>query len=186
MKRILLIVAMALLAGCGATTGTNARSSISTFDGARVVSIDPHGTNCGMSMVCSLLGAQWSSNQPDRVQLVVSTMGEYASIQMAGLNIDGTIIPLADSAQLTQYTQSMSQTPETYNVAAAQLGRTSTRSFIAPLALVDRILAARSVKMRVQTDGVTIDSIIFEGDKDSKAHHALERFIAQVRSAPAA
>lgn len=179
------LAAAAGLGGCGATAGTKAHIQTSTFDGSRTVYIEAHGTNCGMSMVCSMLGAQWNSAAPAQAQLVVETMGSYASINRAALNIDGQIIRLEPTATATQYRQSISQAPGTYSSAIAALGRTSTQTFRAPLDLVRRMLAAKDVRLRVVTSETTIESTVFSPAADSKAHHALQRFVAQVDAARA-
>ncbi|MGP1666889.1 MAG: hypothetical protein ACTS5I_13445, partial [Rhodanobacter sp.] len=156
---------------------------ISSFDNSHTVWIEAHGTNCGMSMVCSMLGAQWTDSTPDKAMLVVQTMGSYAAITAAAVNIDGRIVVLPMPKSLTHYSQSLPQPSGQYNAAMAELGRTSTQGFDASLGLIRQILAAHSVKLRVQTSEVTIDSIVFTADKDSKAHHALKRFMAQVDAA---
>lgn len=178
---VLLVVASVTLLGCGATTGTSARSTISTFDGARIVSIDAHSTNCNMSMVCSLLGATWTSSVPTKAMLGVEVMADYTSIQSAYLNIDGRIVHLDVSEPITHFDQVLPQpSGALYSPGLAELGRRSSKGFMVPLDLVRSILAAKDVRLRVATTDVTIDSVVFTADKDSKAHHALERFIVQV------
>lgn len=179
MKYIVITGLMLLLVGCGATVGLGAKTSTSTFDGSRSVSIEPHGTNCGMSMVCSSLGAEWNSRLKDQAMLVVECMGDYSSIDAASLNIDGEIIPL-QSRVLTDYSNNMADSGANHSAAMDQLTRTSTRRYSVPLSLINRIAAAHSVKLRVVTSQVTIDSVVIDGSKDSKAYHALGRFLAQV------
>lgn len=182
MKQIFLMaVVVLMLAGCGATVGLGAKTTVSTFDGSRNVWIDTHGTNCGMSMVCSQLGAQWTSSAPDRVILNVGTMGAYENINAAALNIDGQVIALQPAEALTHFGEAGGEpSGRNYNPAMQEALRTSTQGFVATTELVRKVLASRSVKLRVQTSEGTIDSVIIDGPKDSKAYYALQRFMTQV------
>lgn len=74
MKRMVLLVAAAVLAACATTSGGDATEHRSGFSGGRIVSISPHGAICPiatMGVGCSSLGAYWDSTRPDRAQLVV-------------------------------------------------------------------------------------------------------------------
>lgn len=183
LRMLCAVAVVVLLAACGATTGTNARSSTSAFDGSRTVYIEPHGTDCGMSMVCSSLGAQWNSKAPSQAVLVIETMGAYQSIDSASLNIDGHITHLDRSSGLTHFSQSVQQSAGTYSSAIAELGRTSTQAFHGSLDLIRQMLGAHDVRLRVVTSEMTIDSVVFAAHKDSKSHHALERFMVRVNAA---
>lgn len=185
MKKIFAIACAALLlAACGATTGQAARTTVSTFDGARIVSIEPHSTDCNMAALCSLLGATWTSNVPGKAMLDVEVMTDYTGIQSASLNIDGRIVHLDAPESITHFKQVLPQpSAAPYNPGLAVLGRRSSKGFMVPLDLVRSILSAQDVRLRVATTDATIDSVVFGPDKDSKAHHALERFIAQLDQA---
>jgi hypothetical protein len=178
MKTLFAVMLCFSLAGCGATVGLGARTSVSTFDGSRSVSIEPHGTNCGMSMVCTLVGAEWNSKHPEQAFLIIEYMGSYTSIQAAALNVDGQIIPISpEKGESTQFSN-----PEEYsgNLGLTQLARTSDRYFPVPLALIERISSSKSVKLRVRISETTIDSVIIDGQKDSKAFYALQRFLKEI------
>ncbi len=72
MKRLApaLLALSIFLTGCSNSTGLAPSVSQSGFDGGRVVDIEPHGNSCA-SMICSGLGAQWSSTNPDIVFLKI-------------------------------------------------------------------------------------------------------------------
>jgi hypothetical protein len=163
------------LSGCATTSGLSAKSSVSTFDGTRHVTIAPHGANCGMSMVCDGIGAEWTSSDKDRAMLFFTYWGEYRSIQGARFNIDGQIIDLAPGPNYTDF-----QSGHTGNAALDISESTSTRGFLVPLSLVQRIEASKSVKLQLVMDNLTLDSIIIDGKTTSKAYYALGRFLAEI------
>lgn len=182
MKHLIVAVAALVLMACGATVGQNARSDVSKFDGSRNVWIDQHGTNCGMSMTCSDVGAAWTSADPNHVVLRIGTMGAYESISAAALNIDGRIITLQPVEAFTHLGHAGGVASyDTYSPANQEALRTSERGFLVPMEIIREILASKSVKLRVQTSEMTIDSVVIDGSKDSKAFYALQRFMLKVQ-----
>lgn len=133
-----------------------------------------------MSLVCSAVGAEWHSDRPDSANLIIETSGSYASIDGCVINIDGRIVALSPDAASTRYSNDQAERTGYANPGFDQLSRTSTRYFNIPLATVREMATAASVKMRVRTSEVTIDSVIMDGAKDSKARFALQRFLAEV------
>ena len=130
MKRtaILLLVAAAL-AGCSTTSGTGPRISKSGFDGARIVTINPHGNAC-RSMICTGLGAQWNSKHPTDSILVVSLFNEVKAIVGAQLNIDGQVYDLSNAQPFTNFSDFGAATKE------------SRKGFIVPTDLIRKIAAS--------------------------------------------
>lgn len=182
MKHLLVVCMVFALSACGATVGENARSDVSKFDGSRNVWIDQHGTNCGMSMTCSDVGAQWTSADPAHAVLRIGTMGAYESITAAALNINGRIIELQPVEASTHFDHAGGvPSYQTYSPANQEALRTSQRGFLVSVDLIREILASKSVKLRVQTSEVTIDSVIIDGSKDSKAYYALQRFVTKIQ-----
>lgn len=180
MKRIAVALALAAAVLTGVTHASDARVSIDDFDGTTRVRVNPHGMSCAWSEPCFLVGADWNSKRPDVAILVVEFMGAYTPIKAAALNIDGEVVPLSPPHQLTDYGQGIVFTPGTYNPALAQAGRTSTQGFDVPLAVLQRVLAARTVKMRIIVAQGNIDARLIDSDKTSKAYGALQRFWAKV------
>jgi len=167
MKNLVIVALVLLVAGCSTTSGTNPEVSYSGFDNARVVRIMPHGTACE-KMLCTGIGADWSSATPKSVMLVVAVYGEYTAITGARLNIDGRQIELVPSRSLTD----LDYLGTTY--------RESTKGFTTDLEVVRQILQSKSTWLRVSTATGYIDNYIIADGKDSKAFHALKRFIDEV------
>lgn len=87
--RTLMIVAAALaLAGCA--TGSQPTSRVSGLDGSRVVTVPGHGNACS-GVVCTGLGAQWSSATPDHALLVVYVFNDVRAITGASLSVGGRV-----------------------------------------------------------------------------------------------
>ena len=168
MKRtaILLLVAAAL-AGCSTTSGTGPRISKSGFDGARIVTINPHGNAC-RSMICTGLGAQWNSKHPTDSILVVSLFNEVKAIVGAQLNIDGQVYDLSNAQPFTNFSDFGAATKE------------SRKGFIVPTDLIRKIAASHRTWLRVTTSAENYEDAVIDGQTDSKAYHALRRFVASV------
>lgn len=156
---------VALLAGCATTSGLEPTVARSGFDNARVVNIAPHGTSC-RAAGCTSLGAQWRSSAPDQALLVVG-LYEIRAITGAQLNVDGKIITLSNSRDLTAF---------------AQMGyvKQSTKAFQVPLATIRELADAKRAWIRVSSPTGYIEDAIIDGTTDSKAYHALIRFLASV------
>lgn len=167
MKRLVIFALVMLVAGCSTTSGTNPEVSYSGFDNARIVRIMPHAAAC-KEMVCTGVGADWSSADPESVMLVIAVFGEYAAITGARLNIDGRQVELKPSKSLTDFDH------------LDYTHRESTKGFIADLDLVRQILNSKRSWLRVSTVTGYIDNFIVADGKDSKAFHALKRFIDEV------
>ena len=168
MKRttILLLVAVAV-AGCSTTSGTGPRVSQSGFDGARIVTINPHGNAC-RSMICTGLGAQWSSKNPKESVLVVSLFNEVKAIVGAQLNIDGKVYDLSNAQPFTNFSDFGAATKE------------SRKGFIVSTDLIRKIVASQRTWLRVTTTAGNFEDAVIDGPTDSKALHALKRFLASV------
>ncbi len=175
MKRMVLLAAVAALAACATTSGGDATEHRSGFSGGRIVSIAPHGSICSLGASCAGLGATWDSTRPDRAQLVIMLMeGRYRSITGLDLNVDGRITRVEPSSLPT----SLERIPGS---AAVQ----SIRHFPVALATVRELGVAKRVWLRVHTLDGYIETAIIDGPQDSKAYHAIGRFLAQVDAGPA-
>jgi predicted alpha/beta hydrolase len=161
------IIALAALAGCSTTAGTGPRVSQSGFDGARIVTISPHGNACN-SMICTGLGAQWSSKNPADAVLVVSLFNEVRAIVGAQLNIDGKVYDLSNAQPFTNFSDFGAATRE------------ARKGFIVPTDLIRQITASQRTWLRVTTTAGNFEDAVIDGQTDSKAFHALRRFLASV------
>lgn len=165
----LISILTVLLAACSTTSGTNPVVGHGGFDNARTVTISPHGNACS-SMICTGLGAQWNSKNPNSAILIVQVFNEYAAISGAELNIDGRKITLSSAQTVTDFS----------SPGAAM--RESSKGFSTSFSVIEEILSAKRVWLRVQTPTGYIEDAVIDEKKDSKAYHALSRFVTAVKS----
>jgi hypothetical protein len=158
---------------------SDAKIKTDEFDGATRVWIDPHGLNCGMNMICPLLGARWTSKAPGAAVLAVEVVNTYSAITGVRLNIDGSFLDLQPIDEPTRF-KNNGGAPGVAPV------RYSTKDYLIPLELVEAILAAKDVKVRVSTADGFVDGALIGGKKNSKAAGALGRFWKLVPQRPAA
>lgn len=173
MTKLHLLAALlsAALAGCATTSGVAPRESRSGFDGARVVTIEGHGNAC-QTMLCTGLGAQWTSARPESAILSVYVFSEIRGITGAQVSVDA-LPPLR-----------LTPLPGLTNFSVDSGVRKSRSDFAVPLATVRQIAGAQRAWLRVQTTNGYIEDAIVDGSVDSHALHALRRFLAQVDVRP--
>lgn len=155
------------VAACATTDGLAAKSTTSGFDGARVVSIPAHGAACTQS-VCPGLGANWSSQLPTTAILTVSLFNDISGITGAAVNVNGETVTLKRLGVITNFSR------------PGDPLRQSRADFAAPLQLVRQIAAADRAWLRVNTTDGYIEAAIVDGQTDSKALHAMRRFLAEL------
>ena len=154
-----------LVSGCATTVGMPASSTVSGFDGSRFIDIPPHGTQCRGMMICPIVGASWNTKASTPI-ITVGLANKTIGIRSASLNIDGRVVELGQASTLTKFE----------NFAGI---KQSTNVF--PIAMDDLVAigASKRTWLRVVTmDGVVEDAIIDEKG-DSKAFHAIKRFVAE-------
>lgn len=172
--RLSMTLAALALAGCATTSGTGPTVSRSGFDGSTVVDISPHGNDCS-SMTCTGLGAQWSSANPQSAILKVQVFNDITAITGAQISVDGQVISLEPLRGLTNFDTS---TPGL---------KASVKGYHVTLSDLRRISGAQRAWLRVSTPSGYVEDRIVEGPADSKALHAIRRFLAavdQARPAP--
>lgn len=169
MKILYVPILALILSACATTSGSDPIVGFSGFDNAKTVSISPHGNACS-SMLCTGLGAQWNSSNPESAILIVRVFNEYAVINHAELNIDGKKIELASVQTVTDF-----GTPSTGI-------HESSKAFGVPLTVIEQIISANKVWLRVSTPSGYIEDPVKDGSKDSKAYHALSRFVLAIKS----
>ena len=171
----------ALLLASGMAHGLEPKIAKDDFDGATRVWITPHGLDCGGAMSCFALGARWTSNEKDAAVLELQTLNVgYVGVEGIKLNIDGQMVELKPFGETKYNSPDSGLSPQ-----LREMLRTSTRDFLMPLELVQVVLDAKSVKVRVMTRDGFIDGTLSGGKKPSKAAGALSRFIAKVPYQPA-
>ncbi|MEI7177135.1 hypothetical protein [Pectobacterium carotovorum] len=172
MKKVIVagMVAFAL-AGCANNIGLSPETNVSKFDGVKTVTIQPHGADCCMS-----IGAFWSEKVPDSAILNLTTYVKYMNLEGAELRVDDKIIKLRPVDVLTKFEQ-MTPGNNAVNVP------TSTRGFAISLSDLRQIMTAKTSMIRLTTlsDGAIVGTIK-DGQSDTKAYYALQRFLNQVPS----
>jgi hypothetical protein len=164
-KRIICGLFVLVLSGCANTIGMAPQEGYSGFDNARTVNLPPHGNAC-TGWVCTGFGAQWSDAHPDEALLIVTVFNDTTAVMGALLNIDGEKIRLDQSQAFTSFD--------------SEVIKTSSKAYLVPLELVRRIVDAKRVWLRVETPDGTIEDAVIDGTTDSKAYHALKRFLVQI------
>lgn len=160
-----------LLSGCSTTSGTGPAVSHSGFDNATVIRINPHGNACS-GMVCTGLGAHWNATRPEETILVVSVFNSINAITGAKLNIDGEVHQLRVMETFTNFSEFGAATKE------------SRKGFLVPTSLVRKITMSKRTWLRVNTTSGYVEDAVIDGGKDSKAFHAMKRFLSEVDRQP--
>ncbi|RUO20927.1 hypothetical protein CWE08_07450 [Aliidiomarina iranensis] len=167
MRKTMITMTLAtLLTACATTTGTQPDVRTSGFDQAKIVEIQPHGASCG-SAGCLGLGAQWNESHGDNAFFIVTSYMDYVAILDAQLNIDGQVIDLEPADVVTDFD--------------SQYGKVSSKGFRTNLDTIEAITKADRVWLRIKTPNGTREDRIIDQDGDSKAYHAMKRFMNSVR-----
>ncbi len=171
MRLAALPLAAALLSSCATTSGTAPKTATSGFDGARVVTIEPHGAAC-REFFCPGLGAQWRSDAPELALVRVAIFNEIRGITGAQISVDDQATTWRKVTPLTDFSR------------PGSLLKVSSADFAVPLEQV-RVIASgqRRVWLRVLTTAGSMEVPVIDGQTDSKAFHALRRFVAEVDAA---
>ncbi|RIJ15944.1 hypothetical protein D1227_06475 [Henriciella mobilis] len=147
-----------------------AKTTYSGFDDSAVVHINPHGNAC-TQFICTGFGGQWQEAKPDMFLLRAAVFNETTAILGASFNIDGEVVELEPAGGFTDFERVLDTVEG------------SEKDFVAPISLIDRILTADRVWMRVTTSDGNLEDAVIDGGKDSKAYHALRRFSAEISAA---
>ena len=175
MKKVLtgLLIAT-LLGGCATTSGTSARTEVSSFDGAKRVSISPHASVCATNyMPCALLGFTWSDKDPSQANILVQIVdpvksGDYHAIATTKLNIDGDIIILKPSLG------------DRNKFDYDDIFKTTSRLYDVPVSTLERVKVSTNTKIQVIADGAVIEGDLKNSGDSTKAYYAMLRFLEQV------
>lgn len=181
MKKIIAGALLALMmTGCATTSGLEAKTSVSTFDGAKSVTIPAHGMNCTKGLVCDMIGFSWSSKLPDLSGFMVEIKdlngggnSKFYPIKVVKLNIDGEIVTLKPL---------IAGDGSKFDFDRTTLFKTTTRSYEAPISLLDKIKASNTTKTQIIAEGAVFEDVLKDSDKNSKAYYAMLRFLEQVEA----
>ncbi|WP_372810067.1 hypothetical protein [Pseudoalteromonas nigrifaciens] len=180
MKRLFLCAALSLgVLGCATSSGLNPTTSKSEFDNTKTIDIKPHGLSCkNTGVYCPTLGFRWEDDSPSTaaIRLVIldlyssqSIGGDYVRIGNLRLKIDGELVTLSPvGSGLTSYN---------YDKIT---GRTSTQAYVVPKSLLNKIYSSKETLVQVVTDKGDIEDYIIKPNADTKAYHALNRFLEAI------
>ncbi|MCP4746334.1 MAG: hypothetical protein GY874_09375 [Desulfobacteraceae bacterium] len=168
MKNLMIVIIMFLITSCSTASVVGPKISHSGFDNSLIVRIDPHGTMYNSKGLVTSIGASWNSSNPDIVILSIQIFYEYHAITEAFLNIDGKKFELLSTKTVTDLNR---------DIAGF---KSSTKGFIVSIKTIDEILKAKRVWLKINTPTGYAENGIIDGEKDSKAYHALKRFIESI------
>lgn len=167
-----LFVVVSALVGCGslhhAMTGQGQLLiQDSKFDGAKIIEITPSAIkplDSGMYSMNTLVGATWSSEKPELIQLNVeysSAVGSnaYTSFRSIEFNLDG-------DTQKFNFGASTDFESSGYNSVTNTIYTESSNSVVIPYSYFEQILASKKPMIRVTTsDGVESGDLSVESDQ---------------------
>lgn len=180
MKQIILCAALSLgLVGCATSSGLSPTVSKSEFDNKKTIDIAPHGLSCkNTGVYCPTFGFRWSDDDASSalIRIVMLDLygtqiigGDYAEIRDLRLKIDGEMVTLKPvGIGLTNYD---------YDKIT---GKTSTQAYKVPRSLLTKIYSSKETLVQVVTDKGNIEDYIVKPDADTKAYHALGRFLESI------
>ncbi len=120
-------------------------------------------------MIGTGIGAQWNEVKKDQVILIIAVFNTTTAITGAELNIDGEKLTLTPTADITDME------------SGGEIMKKSTKGFVTKLATVEKIIRSKRTWLRVSTPTGTMEDAVIDGAKDSKAYHALKRFMDAVK-----
>jgi hypothetical protein len=167
MKNLICLFTIIALTACANNIGSAPTESYSGFDDAKIITLPKHGNACG-GWVCTGLGGQWNEAHPQEVLLFVTVFNDITGITGALLNIDGQKIRLKAQQATTSFDQ--------------QAMKISSKTFLVELDLIQRIVGAKKVWLRVETPDGSLEDAIIDGETDSKAFYALKRFLSKIEA----
>lgn len=170
-----------LVAGCASLPG-GIQTNVSDFDGSREVYMEPAPLPTQGAMVTYiLLGAHWTSEEPETVYLIARTTRDYTRIEAEdGLefNIDGEVVSLDSDAALTELEGDRIQ---------GVTHRQSTRPFTATLELVETLADSEGVRVRMRVgQGEYYEARLETEGMSAGAYNSLNEFLEEVKAQKAA
>lgn len=179
MKKVLFALTTALiLTGCATTSGLDAKTQVSSFDGSKSVAIAPHGFACVNYLTCATTGFSWNNKRPEQASMLVEILdpvkgGDYHAIAAVKINIDGEIITLTPAVG------------DTNNFDYDDIYKKTSRLYTMPLPLLERIKQSNITKMQVIAKDALIEGDFKNTGESTKSYHAMLRFLDQVKAAKA-
>lgn len=134
----------------------------STFDGATIISVSPTwltGDPDSLGANSIKLGAQWSSNAPEYVVLVMQYNSSTSGYGDAYLNIIGLNVNIDGKVESFKPETSTMLDNSSYNSVSQTIYTESTNNVIVPLDYLKKMIAAEDCRLRVHTGKGYEDSI---------------------------
>lgn len=157
------VLGAVVLAGCASASkgGTDAVVQVDVDQARRVTTIAfaPQLMDCGRVAHCPTLGAQWSSETPNRAVLLVGTWGGKAAVEAIEFNARPHA-PLRVRSKAAQ---------------ASDLP--GVTAFAVPMDTLERLAFSKGAWVRVSTDGAVIEENMYSGERSSPAADALKRLV---------
>lgn len=157
------VVGALVLAGCASASkgGSEAVVQVKVDNARRVTTIAfaPQPMDCGRVAHCPTLGAQWSSERPNRATLLIGTWGGQANVQAIEFN--------ARPHAPLRVRSKASQASELPGVTA----------FDVPMDTLERVALGKGAWVRVTTDGAVLEENLSTGERSSPAADALKRLV---------
>lgn len=176
MKKIFLTLSIALLlAGCNTTTasGDNAKTSVSTFDGKKTVSMGTHAITCANTIDnCGFVGFVWNDKTPEQVSMLFKIIDsiDFHAISTVKFNIDGDIVvlnPISSDANQFEHRLGSKETSKLY---------------AAPTSLLERIKSSENTKIQIIAKGSVIEGDFKNSGNSTKAYYAMLRFLDEIKA----
>ena len=170
MKQQLFVLASAAaalwLGGCASTSSTVAASVQVQEDaqrGSKTVAFAPQPMACERQPLCPTLGVRWSSATPGCAVLLLGfeDAAKAPAVQRATFHT---------STYGVQPVQSLSK---------ASAGLPGVQAFDVPMATLERIAFSKDVWVQVQTDGRTVQEVLYNTQGGSRADEALKRLMVE-------
>lgn len=179
MKKILTGALLALaMTGCVTTSGSEAVTNVSSFDGSKTVSIEPHTLGCVQTVICTDLGFAWTNKEPNTATMLIQVDHvngtKFHPISSAKFNIDGDIVEVSPfPGSVNKLDSSVTSTIPSTN---------TSRLFVTPLDLLYRIKNSTNTKMQVVAEGALTEKELKNSGDSTYAYHAMVRFLEQVEA----
>lgn len=175
MKKIILALStILLLAGCATptTTGTSAKTTVSTFDGKKTVSVVPHTIACADVIDnCATIGFAWNDKTPEQASalLKISDSVSFHAISAVKFNIDGDIVTLNPNSSDSNKFE--------HNSLGSKI---TSKLYAVPLSLLESIKSSKNTKVQIIATGTIIEGDFKNSGDSTKAYYAMLRFLDEV------
>lgn len=157
MKKTIILILSALLAGCSADHMVKAKTSISAFDGMKTISTRPFYVYAptGKHGASFSIGGFWNEALGENMAVKVEVNFEYVGITNLEISFNGDIRKY-NALSITEFNTPSSQTMSM---------RSSSQAFLVPITDIQKIENTQNVKIRIITrKGELTGDVVKQGD----------------------